>query len=124
MTEKISCVKIFPLILPKKHNLITQKRFWPFFGVFSGFLGSPRTLYFRRLSLLSISDCTLEYLDVCKFMFLNEPVERGLFCLSAISRLRPKDSRPSVHASVRTCVRPFVKRLLGNCSLLFLKLYS
>ena len=32
----------FPLILPKKHSLITQKRFWAFFGVFSGFLGVPQ----------------------------------------------------------------------------------
>ena len=36
-------VKIFfPLIQPKKHSLITQKRFWSFFGVFSGFLGVPQ----------------------------------------------------------------------------------
>ena len=34
--------KIFSLILPKKHGLIIQKRFWPFFGVFSGFLGVPQ----------------------------------------------------------------------------------
>ena len=35
----------FPLILPKKHSLITQKRFWPFFGVLPGFLRFPRTSY-------------------------------------------------------------------------------
>ena len=30
--KKISCVKtFFPLTLPKKHCLITQNRFWPFF---------------------------------------------------------------------------------------------
>ena len=41
--KKIFRVKnFFPLILPKKHSLITQKRFWPFFGVFSGFLGVPQ----------------------------------------------------------------------------------
>ena len=34
--------KFFPLILPKKHSLITQKQFWPCFGVFSGFLGVPQ----------------------------------------------------------------------------------
>ena len=43
MTKKIfSGQKFFPLILPKKHSLITQKQFWPFFGVFSGFLGVPQ----------------------------------------------------------------------------------
>ena len=31
---------------PKKHSLITQKRFWPFFGVFSGFLGVPQNYIF------------------------------------------------------------------------------
>ena len=35
-----------PLILPEKHCLITQNRFWPFFGILSGFLGIPRTIYF------------------------------------------------------------------------------
>ena len=41
--KKIFRVKnFFPLILPKKHSLITQKQFWPFFGVFSGFLGVPQ----------------------------------------------------------------------------------
>ena len=34
--------KIISLILPKNHSLITQKLFWPFFGVFSGFLGVPQ----------------------------------------------------------------------------------
>ena len=43
--KNFSGEKFFPLILPKKHWLITQKRFWPFFGVLSGFLGSPE-LYF------------------------------------------------------------------------------
>ena len=37
--------------MPKKHSLITQKQFWPFFGVFSGFLGVPQTLNFGGLSL-------------------------------------------------------------------------
>ena len=41
----------FPLILPKQHSLITQKRFWPFFGILSGFLGVHRTIYFGGLSL-------------------------------------------------------------------------
>ena len=29
---------------PKKHSLITQKRFWPFFGVLPGFLGVPQAI--------------------------------------------------------------------------------
>ena len=33
--------KFFSLILPKKHSLITQNWFWPFFGVLYGFLGVP-----------------------------------------------------------------------------------
>ena len=33
-------------ILPKKHSLITQKQFWPCFGVFSGFLGVPQNYIF------------------------------------------------------------------------------
>ena len=45
------CQKFFSLILPKKHCLITQNRFWQFFGVLSGFLGVPRTIYFGGLSL-------------------------------------------------------------------------
>ena len=45
--KKIFRVKnVFPLILPKKHSLITQKRFWPFFGVFSGFLGVRQNYIF------------------------------------------------------------------------------
>ena len=51
MTEKNLCQNFFPLILPKKHCLITQNRFWPFFGMLSGFLGVPRTIYFDGLSL-------------------------------------------------------------------------
>ena len=52
MTEKnFLCQNFFPLILPKKHCLITQNRFWPFFGILSGFLGIPRTIYFSCLSL-------------------------------------------------------------------------
>ena len=44
--ERPSTARLFPLILPKKHSLITQKRFWPFFGVFSGFLGVPQHYIF------------------------------------------------------------------------------
>ena len=44
--KKIFRVKnFFTLILPKKHSLITQKRFWPLFGVLSGFLRFPRTSF-------------------------------------------------------------------------------
>ena len=47
MTEKnFSGQNFFPLILPKKHSLITQKQFWPFFGVFSGFLGVSQNYIF------------------------------------------------------------------------------
>ena len=44
--KKFSGQKFFPLILPKTHSFITQKRFWPFFGVFSGFLGVPQNYIF------------------------------------------------------------------------------
>ena len=52
MTEqKFLVSKFFPLILPEKHCLIAQNRFWPFFGILSGLLGVPRTIYFGCLSL-------------------------------------------------------------------------
>ena len=53
MTQKLNfgSKNFFPSILPKKHSLITQKRFWPSFGVFPGFLGFPRTICFGGLSL-------------------------------------------------------------------------
>ena len=35
----------------RQTGLITQKRFWPFFGVLSGFLGFPGTISFGSLSL-------------------------------------------------------------------------
>ena len=47
--------KFFPLILRKKHCLITQNRFWPFCGGLSGFLGVPRTIYFGCFCILTIS---------------------------------------------------------------------
>ena len=40
--SELKRLNFFPLILPKKHSLITQKQFWPFFGVFSGFLVLPQ----------------------------------------------------------------------------------
>ena len=44
--ERPSNPRLFLLIFPKKYSLITQKRFWPFFGVFSGFLGVPQNYIF------------------------------------------------------------------------------
>ena len=32
--------------MPKKHCLITQNRFWPFFGILYGFLGGPQNYVF------------------------------------------------------------------------------
>ena len=49
--KKILVSKLFSLILPKKHCLITQNRFWPSFGILSGFLGGPQNYYFGCLSL-------------------------------------------------------------------------
>ena len=58
--------------LPKKHCLITQNRFWPFFGIFSGFLGVPRTIYFSGLSLY------LDYFFARKRLEVERPLQRVL----------------------------------------------
>ena len=111
--------KFFPLILPKKHSLITQKRFWPFFLVFSGFLGDPSTIYFGGLSLyfdnffarktvgsretpqdgllifnLSISHFNLAYVDLCKFTLFDKPLQRG-FVACFLQLLKKDVCRPS-----------------------------
>ena len=98
-TEKITeknflCQNCFPLILPKKHCLINQNRFWPFLGVLSGFLGVPQTIYFGGLSLYFENSLREKWLEVgrpcemaCCFLFCTFvlPSLCGLLCLGVLN---------------------------------------
>ena len=107
--------KFFPLILPKKHCLITQNWLWPFFGILSGFLGVLRSLYFGCLSL---------YFD----NFFARKMVRSRETQTACSFIPYGNIAKSVHYfsvrknlefSLRPSVRVSATRFLGIPSLLY-----
>ena len=70
--------------------MITQNRFWPFFGILAGFLGVPKTIYFGCLCL---------YFD--NFFARKTVGSRESLCDSLLVRRPPGGFRPiNCHSSL------------------------
>ena len=108
--ERPRTARLFFLIFPKKHSLIAQNRFLPFFNPFFGFFHSQFGPIFTKNGQKYVI-LGLKRLNIHLYGMTAAVVVSDLFLVYRRSRWRPKDSRPSV--------RPYVTRLLENRSLLF-----